>query len=84
VLASGVPYEFRTTVHPKLTTSRHITALTEELADMGCTSYALQDFRPVGCRTQDLLNLGSEAALDDVLVGQVKSRFPRFIMRKAE
>lgn len=84
VLESGVPYEFRTTVHPKLTTSRHLNALTEKLADMGCTSYALQDFRPVGCRTEDLLKLGSDAVLDDALVGQVKSRFRQFTLRRAD
>lgn len=84
VLASGVPYEFRTTVHPSLTTRAQLTALTQQIADMGCTNYALQDFRSTGCRTQDLLSLGSDAALDDALVGQVKSRFRQFTLRRAE
>ncbi|WP_374583393.1 anaerobic ribonucleoside-triphosphate reductase activating protein [Pseudoduganella sp.] len=84
ILASGVPYEFRTTVHPSLTTPAHLTALTRQIAGMGCTSYALQDFRSTGCRTQDVLNLGHPAALDDALVAQVKARFPQFILRKAE
>lgn len=84
VLESGVPYEFRTTVHPKLTTQRHITDLTQQIAAMGCTNYALQDFRATGCHTQDLLALGSATALDAGFVGQVKTRFRRFTLRRAD
>jgi anaerobic ribonucleoside-triphosphate reductase activating protein len=84
VLDSGVPYEFRTTVHPKLTTRRHVTALTEDIAGMGCASYALQDFRSVGCRAEDLLDSNSGDALDAELVGQVRTRFRHFTLRKAD
>lgn len=84
VIESGVPYEFRTTVHPALTTRRHISALTRQIADMGCDTYALQDFRSVGCRAQDLIDSSSEGALDSELVGQVKSRFRRFALRRAD
>lgn len=84
ILDSGIPYEFRTTVHPKLTTQRHITDLTQQIAGMGCTNYVIQDFRPVGCHTQDLLNLGSGAALDPDFVQQVRARFPQFMLRKAD
>lgn len=84
VLESGVAYEFRTTVHPSLTTQRHLTELTQQIVAMGCTTYALQDFRPVGCLTQDLLSLGASPALDEGFVGKVQERFPRFILRRAD
>jgi pyruvate formate lyase activating enzyme len=84
VLESGVPYEFRTTVHPKLTTRRQVAALTEDVAGMGCASYALQDFRSVGCRAEDLAGVNSGDALDAELVQQVRTRFRHFTLRKAD
>lgn len=84
VIESGVPYELRTTFHPKLTTHQHISTLVQQLSDMGCETYALQDFRSVGCRTQHLLEPSNGAALDSELIGQVKSRFRRFTLRRAD
>jgi len=81
VLQSGVPYEFRTTIHPTLTTRQHITALTQRLAGMGCETYALQDFRPVGCNNKDLI---AGSTLDGEIVAQVKTRFRQFTLRKAD
>ncbi|HEY0589420.1 MAG TPA: anaerobic ribonucleoside-triphosphate reductase activating protein [Pseudoduganella sp.] len=84
VIESGVPYEFRTTVHPKLTTREQISALTRQISGMGCKTYALQDFRPVGCRTQDLLDRSCEGGLDGEFIGHVKSRFRQFTLRRAD
>lgn len=84
VLESGVPYEFRTTVHPTLTRHRHISALTQQVAGLGCQSYALQDFRPVGCNDKDLIKSYSGGPLDGELLGQVRSRFRQFTLRKAD
>lgn len=84
VIESGVPYEFRTTVHPQLTTREHISTLTRQIADMGCRTYALQDFRSTGCRAQDLSHAAAGAALDSELIGQVKSRFRQFTLRRAD
>lgn len=84
VIESGVPYEFRTTIHPKITTRQHISTLVQQISEMGCETYALQDFRPVGCSTQDLLKLSSEGALDGELIGQVRSRFRQFTLRRSD
>ena len=84
VIESGVPYEFRTTVHPKLTTREHISTLTQQVAEMGCRTYALQDFRSIGCRAQDLMNASAEVVLDSELIGQVKSRFRLFTLRRVD
>lgn len=83
VIESGVPYEFRTTIHPRLTTPRHLAALVEQISGMGCETYALQDFRSVGCRSQDLINSASEGVLHGELAGQLKSRFRQFTLRQA-
>lgn len=84
VIDSGVPYEFRTTVHPKLTTRQRISTLVQQISGMGCDTYALQDFRSVGCRAKDLLESSGEGALDSELVGQVRSRFRQFTLRRAD
>ncbi|KRB98235.1 anaerobic ribonucleoside-triphosphate reductase activating protein [Duganella sp. Root198D2] len=84
VIESGVPYEFRTTVHPKLTTRQHIATLTQQVSDMGCETYVLQDFRSAGCRVQGLVNSSGEGGLDGELIGQVKSKFRQFMLRRAD
>jgi len=84
VLQSGVPYEFRTTVHPTLTTRQHLAALTQQIVDMGCQTYALQDFRDAGCRNKDLIETRSGSFLDDAFIGEVKTRFRTFTLRKAD
>jgi len=84
VIESGVPYEFRTTVHPGLTTRQHIATLVQQVSDMGCETYALQDFRPVGCRAGELVRPSSDGALDGELIGQVRSKFRKFTLRRAD
>ncbi|MGW8394184.1 anaerobic ribonucleoside-triphosphate reductase activating protein [Pseudoduganella sp. HUAS MS19] len=84
VLESGVPYEFRTTVHPELTTRQQISTLARQISDMGCETYALQDFRSVGCRAGELIDFAGKSALDSELVGQVKSMFRQFTHRRAD
>jgi len=84
VLQSGVHYEFRTTIHPTLTTRQHIDTLTQKLAGMGCQSYALQAFRSVGCSSKDLIESNAASPLDGELLSQVKPRFRQFTLRKAD
>ena len=84
VIESGAPYEFRTTVHPGLTTRQHIATLVKQVSDMGCETYALQDFRPVGCRAGELVRSSSDGALDGELIGQVRSKFRKFTLRRAD
>ncbi|HUW97834.1 MAG TPA: anaerobic ribonucleoside-triphosphate reductase activating protein [Acidiferrobacter sp.] len=49
VLASGKPYELRTTVHPDLLCADDLIALVTELTQMGAPSLTLKDFRATGC-----------------------------------
>jgi len=48
LLASGVPYEVRTTVHPALLTPADMLALRDQLLTLGVTHYAIQHFRATG------------------------------------
>ena len=54
VLASGIAYEFRTTMHPSLLSEEEILDIARTLSDMGVKNYALQAFRAQGCRTKEL------------------------------
>ena len=49
VLAAGVPYEIRTTVHPLLLADAEVVDLARTLADRGVKRYVLQPFRTQGC-----------------------------------
>jgi pyruvate formate lyase activating enzyme len=54
LLASGVPYEVRTTLHPALLTPADMLELRDELLSLGVTHYAVQHFRPAGTRPNRL------------------------------
>jgi len=49
VVASGVSFEARTTVHPALLSPNDLSMLAEELQVAGVHRYAVQGFRPQGC-----------------------------------
>jgi len=49
ILRSGVPYEFRTTVHPDLLSEDEILSMVRELVSLGARHYSLQVFRPDHC-----------------------------------
>ncbi|MGC8468439.1 MAG: anaerobic ribonucleoside-triphosphate reductase activating protein [Acetobacteraceae bacterium] len=49
VLASGVAYELRTTIHPALLGPADLDALAADLAPRGVRKVVLQPFRPAGC-----------------------------------
>ncbi len=49
LLASGVEYEIRTTVHPALLTDANLGALAHDLAGRGVRRYVIQAFRSQGC-----------------------------------
>ena len=59
LIASGKPYEFRTTVHPDVLSEDDIQELAGEIADMGCRHYALQAFRPEHCPDKALRESGN-------------------------
>ena len=54
LLASGVPYEVRTTLHPALLASADMLELRDQLLSLGVRNYAVQHFRPTGTRTDRL------------------------------
>ena len=51
LLASGVPYEVRTTVHPDLLTGEELLAQRDLLLSLGVTHYTVQRFRAAGVDT---------------------------------
>lgn len=54
LLASGVEYEIRTTVHPALLTDANLGELAHDLAGRGVRRYVIQAFRSQGCRDETL------------------------------
>jgi pyruvate formate lyase activating enzyme len=50
LLASGIPYEVRTTVHPALLSLTDMLELRDQLLSLGVTHYAVQRFRSAGTR----------------------------------
>ena len=82
VIASGVRYECRTTLHPALLAEDEILALARTLAGIGVADYALQVFRTTGCNDA-ALNAATVAAYPGQhLQSQLAALFPRFTMRR--
>jgi len=79
ILRSGVAYEVRTTVHPRLLDLAMITRLADDLQARGVNNYALQVFRADGCRIDDLLTkaLFPTADLISILQGRFSSQCVR-------
>jgi pyruvate formate lyase activating enzyme len=49
IVASGLPFEARTTVHPALLSADDLSVLADELVAAGVRRYAVQGFRSQGC-----------------------------------
>ncbi|MBE9609143.1 anaerobic ribonucleoside-triphosphate reductase activating protein [Chitinilyticum piscinae] len=84
LLASGVAFECRTTIHPELQSDAELLALSAELAELGVADYALQHFRQHGC--QDPALCRHPVAVNYPLpatMQQVESRFRTFALRQA-
>lgn len=54
VLASGVDYEVRTTVHPALLSDEDCEAINRQLAALGSKATRWQKFRAIGCQDEAL------------------------------
>lgn len=82
VLASGVDYECRTTLHPDLLPEDELLRLARRLSAMNVKHYVLQVFRTQGC-ADDTLNAAPLAGYpaDDV-VAQISALFPRLTLRR--
>jgi len=83
LLASGVPYEFRTTVHPLYHTPDSLLQLAEELQQLGAKHYLLQEFRPQGCADETVNIYSARELLDDSLCSRIGAMFESFSVRRA-
>jgi len=84
LLASGVPYEFRTTVHPLYHTPDSLLQLAQELQQLGVKHYFLQEFRPLGCADGTLsAACSSRELLSDALLNSIGAMFESFSVRRA-
>ena len=63
LVASGVAYEVRTTVHPALLCGDDMLRLAQQLSALGLTRYTMQRFREAGCRPRSLPPLHASAVL---------------------
>ncbi len=79
VLASGVAYEVRTTVHPALLDATMLYKLADTLTELGVRHYTLQAFRSAGCPGSEL-DLGATVPVPG-LPEAVRARFDDFVVR---
>lgn len=83
ILASGVAYECRTTVHPDLLPAEALLRMADELCALGVERYVIQQFRPQGCSDAALrLATGIPYPAEETLAG-VRRRFPMLLLRRA-
>jgi pyruvate formate lyase activating enzyme len=83
LLASGVPHEFRTTVHPRQHAPDTLARLAKRLAAMGVRRYALQEFRRDGCADDTLRADTSPSVLTPAWCEPLASAFASFDLRRA-
>ena len=84
LLASGIPYEFRTTVHPLYHSENSLLKLAEELQQLGVKHYVLQEFRPQGCASEAVnKEFTDRPILSDVLCNRIEVMFDHFSVRRA-
>ncbi|NDP37945.1 MAG: anaerobic ribonucleoside-triphosphate reductase activating protein [Rhodoferax sp.] len=83
VLASGVAYECRTTVHPALHSEADILALAQGLQAMGVRHYALQVFRATGSRDARLTAASTLGYPGAELLARIAPMFDSFSLRQA-
>ncbi len=56
LLASGLPYELRTTVHPSLLSGQDLADISQTLESLQALPAKIQTFRPEGCTDPDLVS----------------------------
>ena len=83
LLESGIPHEFRTTVHPLYHTADSLLRLAEELNGLGAKHYVLQEFRPLGCADEAVSTYSAQELLDDALCRRIGAMFETFSVRHA-
>lgn len=83
ILASGVDYECRTTVHPAQLPPPMLLKLATTLADMGVENYVLQEFRATGCDNEDLVAAAIAGYPGEDMRTRIAPMFKRFAIRRS-
>lgn len=83
LLASGIDYECRTTVHPSLLSEDALLRLADMLAGMGVRKYVLQVFRKQGSRDAALNSIATAHYPSEAVLERIRQRFPAFDVRRA-
>jgi pyruvate formate lyase activating enzyme len=84
LLESGVPYEFRTTVHPRRHTPDSLAALARDLASLGVRHYALQECRTADCASVEWRTEAAPSSfLADSWCATIAPAFASFAVRRA-
>ncbi|XZG69954.1 anaerobic ribonucleoside-triphosphate reductase activating protein [Chitinibacteraceae bacterium HSL-7] len=81
LLAGGVPFECRTTVHPALHDDTLLAELADDLLARGVHCYALQRFQPRGCTDSTLICGDDWTVPGTELLQRLEQRFPSFSWR---
>jgi pyruvate formate lyase activating enzyme len=81
IIESGVPCEFRTTVHPGQLTPQAVERLADDLVRLGARHYVLQAFRAQGCADAGLARDTSASFLTDSFAAAIAPRFASFGLR---
>lgn len=82
ILASGVEYECRTTVHPAQLPPDMLRQLAHTLAAMGVQHYILQEFRATGCADARLVASARPGYPEAALAAELAPLFTRFEVRR--
>jgi len=81
LIESGVPYEFRTTIHPLLHTEEDIWEIAQKLHQMGATHYAIQYFQEQGCVDKALVQKKCFPYLKKQFLRKLHTLFDNFTIR---
>lgn len=81
VLASGVDYEVRTTVHPAMLDDGTLASLARDLAARGVKRYVVQAFRPQGCQNAELCSTATRERSLQEAAGAFAGLFENFTVR---
>ncbi|MYM39493.1 anaerobic ribonucleoside-triphosphate reductase activating protein [Duganella qianjiadongensis] len=82
IMASGVAYECRSTVHPLLLPPDSVLEMAQQLAAMGVQNYVLQPFRSTGCADDSLIASASGDYPPAALEQQLAPLFAQFSVRR--
>lgn len=83
LLMSGVDYECRTTVHPRLLPEADLLRMARALSQMGVKRYVLQVFRQQGSKDEALNAVAMSGYPSEDCIARVCGWFPRFDVRRS-